>query len=185
MGRAISTAPEPTRSREEIVDDIMREFGGARGESLILSEADTRTGVLSFVTRLTAGARKWSREYRKAEADCAQGIDDLLTELESKLKDPLAPRFNAQVISTIGSMRESCQAQMQFRPKDGREFDHLKHYCARSARHLMQSFSRRKISGSAETSFPVVTALLFESTTGKRDANVKRACDATLRHRRD
>src|SRR5262249_38017467 len=98
MEQAILTVPEPTRSRDKIVDDIVREFGGARGESLILSEADTRTAVLSFVTRLTAGARKWSREYRKAEADCAQGIDDLLTELESKLKDPLAPRFNAQVI---------------------------------------------------------------------------------------
>jgi hypothetical protein len=180
MDRAIST-----RSRDEIIADIVLELGDVRGESLILSEADTRAEAMALVSRLTAGARKWSREQRMAEANHAQSIDGLLAELESRLADPLAPRFNAQLISGIGRMRELCRRQMLFRPKGGREVDHMKRGCARSALYLMQRFSRRPISGSAETSFPVVTMLLFEAVTGERDANCKRAYEYVLRERRD
>jgi hypothetical protein len=182
MEQAISTAPEPTRSRDEIVDDIVRELGDARGESL--TENDIRAEVMSLVSRLTAGARKGSREQRRAEADHAQSIDGLLAELELRLADPLAPRFNKQLISAIGQMREACRRQMLFRPKGGREVDHLKRFCASSAFYLMQKL-RRTISGSAETSFPVVTALLYEAASGERDANCKRAYEHVLRHRRE
>jgi hypothetical protein len=189
MRRVISTAPEPTRERDEIVDDIVRELGGARGESLILPEAAVRAEIMRSVSRMTAGARRWSREQRKAEADHAQSIDDLLAELELKLADPLAPRFNKQIFSAMGRLtaviREMCQKQTLFRPKGGREVDQLKRDCASSAFHLMQKFSRHKISGSAQTSYPVIAALLFEAVTGEREANVKRACEHVLRRRRD
>jgi hypothetical protein len=175
---------QATASLDEIVDEIVRELGDPLGKSLILPENAVRDEVISFVGRLTAGARKGSREQRMAEADHAQSIDGLLAQLESKLAHPLAPRFNKQLLSAIGRMQEACQRQRLFRPKGGREIDHLKRYCARSTLFLMQKISRRPISGSAETSFPVVTALLHEAVTGERDANCKRACDWVLRHHR-
>src|SRR5215469_6807376 len=104
MEQVISTAPEPTRSLDEIVDDIVLECGDVQGESLILPEATTRAEVMSLVSRLDAGARKGSREQRRAEVDHAQSIDGLLAELELRLADPLAPRFNKQLISRIGQM---------------------------------------------------------------------------------
>ena len=181
MEQVNSTAPEPTRSLDEIVDDIVLEFG-----DLILPEATTRAEVMSLVSRLDAGARKGSREQRRAEVDHAQSIDGLLAELELRLADPLAPRFNKRLISGIGQMREACQRiQMLFQPKGGREVNHVKRLCASSAFYLMQMFSRRPISGSAGNPFPAVTELLFEAVTGEPDANCKRACDAILRRRRD
>src|SRR5689334_7582813 len=108
-----------TRSLDEIVDDIVRELGDARGER---PENDTRAEVMSLVSRLTAGARKGVREQRRAEVDHAQNIDSLLAELELRLADPLAPRFNKRLIDGIRQMREACQRiQMSFRPKGGRE----------------------------------------------------------------
>jgi hypothetical protein len=79
-------------------------------------------------------------------------------------------------------MREACRIRMLFRPKSGRGTSSMKRSCAGSALHLMQWFSRRPNSGSAETSFPVITALLYETVTGEHDASCKRACDWTLRY---
>jgi hypothetical protein len=58
----------------------------------------------------------------------------------------------------------------------------MKRSCAGSAFHLMQTFSRRPIAGSAESSFWVITQLLFEAVTGEKEANCKRACDHILRY---
>jgi hypothetical protein len=134
------------------------------------------------------GAARWDRKERKAEADCAQGIDELLTDLESRLADPLAPRFNKRFLSELGRLtaviREACRRQMLFRPKGGREIDQMKRDSANAVFYLMEK-AHRPISGSAETTFPVVTMLLFEAVTGKPEANVKRACEYVLRRRRD
>jgi hypothetical protein len=186
MEQAVSTAPEQTRSRDEIVADIVLELGGAQGESLVLSENNTRDVVMSFVTMLTAldmvYRKEWSREQRTSEADYAKNFDCLLAELESKLAHPLAPSPDVQLISGIGRMREACRIQMLFRPKGGRGTSAMKRGCAGSALHLMQFFSRCPISGSAETAFPVITALLYEAATGEREASCKRACDHILRY---
>jgi hypothetical protein len=187
--QAILTAPEPPRSRDEIISDIVLELAGARGKSLILPENDVRAELSSLVSRLIAGARKWSRDYRKAEVGRARAIDDLLTELEVALADPLAPRFNKQIIFEMlwvhAVIREACQKQMELQPKGRREVDHIKRLCASSALHLVQRFSRHPISGSAESTFSVIAALVYEAVTGERDSNVKRAAEHVLRERRD
>jgi hypothetical protein len=144
--------------------------------------------VMSFVECLVALDRvyrqEWSREQRMAEAHYAESLDGLLAELESRLTHPLAPTPDAQIISGLKRMRAACRTQMLFRPKSGRGVSRMKRGCAGSALHLMQRFSRRPIAGSAETAFPVITALLFEAVTGEQEASCKRACDHILRYHR-
>jgi hypothetical protein len=164
------------------------ELGDARGQCIVLSENDTRDVVMSFVDSLVALDRvyrgEWSREERMAEAEYAENLDAQLAELESRLKNPLAPKPNVQIVSGIKQMRAACRAQMLLRPKGGRAVDRMKRSCAGSALCLMQRFSRRPIAGSAETAFPVITALLFEAVTGEQEASCKRACDHILRYHR-
>jgi hypothetical protein len=69
-----------------------------------------------------------------------------------------------------------------FRPKGGQKVNDMKRSCAGVALGLMRNYSRRPISGSAETAYPVITALLYEAVTGEREANTKRACDWIIRH---
>jgi hypothetical protein len=189
MERTISARPlAPTRSLDEIADDIVLELGDAGGECLVLPESDTRDVVMSFVDSLVAldrvYRREWSREERMAEAEYAEKLDAHLAELECRLKHPLAPTPDVQIISGIKQMRAACRTRMLLRPKGGRAAHCMKRSCAGSALHLMQRFSRRPIAGSAETAFPVITALLFEAVTGEQEASCKRACDHILRYHR-
>jgi hypothetical protein len=177
------------RSLDEVVGGIVaaivRELGGPTGRSLILPEAATRAKVMSRVRRLIFGEEKGSREQRRTAADIARSIDTLLDQLEPLLEHPLAPHASKRGIPWIAQMRNACRAEMQSRPKGGREVDHLKRYCAHHALHLMETLSSRKPSGSAESPFLVITALLFEATTGRRNASCRRACEYVIRHRRD
>jgi hypothetical protein len=182
MVRATATAP---RSRDEIISDIVLELDDARDESLV-AENDTRAWVTAYVECLVAQRQDRSREQRKAEADYAERLDGLLTELESSLTHPLAPTPDAGLLSGIERMRSMCRTKTLpwFRPKGGRNVNYIKRSCAGVALHLVRRFSRRPISGSAETAFPVVTALLHEAVTGERNASCKRAYEWILRHNR-
>jgi hypothetical protein len=187
MEQAISTAPESTRSLDEIVDDIVLELGGARGESLVESENDTRAWVTAHVEcSVRAKQQERSRKQRKAEADHAERLDGLLAELESMLKHPLTPAPDTGLLSGIERMRATCRMKTLpwFRPKGGRNVDYTKRNCAGVALHLVRRYSRLPISGSAETAHPAITALLYEAVTGERDANCKRAYEWILRYNR-
>jgi hypothetical protein len=201
------TAPARRRNLDDIVADVVCELGDATYKQLVLSEANTHDAVMSFVNTLVGLDRvyqwEWSREQRIAEAKYAEGLDSLLAQFESKLKHPLAtaffgaPRAGRMVpddaaiaddqrvfIEKLAQMREVCRVGMLFRPKRGRGSDRMKRSCAGSAFHLMQTFSRRPIAGSAESPFWVITQLLFEAVTGEKEANCKRACDYILHCRR-
>src|SRR5579859_1107591 len=71
----------PTRTLEEIVEDILRELRGPQNESAT-PENEVRAEVMSLVNRLRVGAQKARRGQRRAEADHAESIDNLLAELE-------------------------------------------------------------------------------------------------------
>lgn len=195
------------RNIDDIVADVVRELGDATYKRLVLSEADTHDAVMSFINVLVAlngvYQREWSREQRIAEAKYAEDLDSLLAQLESKLKHPLAATFfgvpragrivpddgtvgadQRVFIEDLAQMREVCRVAMLFRPKHGRSSDRMKRSCAGSAFHLMQTFSRRPVAGSAESPLWVITQLLFEAVTGEKEANCKRACDYILRCRR-
>jgi hypothetical protein len=155
------------------------------GGSPIQPENVARAEVVSMVQRLTVLVlqQEPSREERRGVADYARSIDAKLTELESMLKDWRAPRPDAGLISGIELMRAACRMRMELRPKRGQQTDHVKLACASCAFDLMKRFSRRKIKGSANSSFQVITARLYEAVTGEPDANCKRACESILRER--
>jgi hypothetical protein len=183
MDRAISTA-----SRDEIIDAIVENLGGEGREHFILPESVSRRWEVidSYIDRLGALQRPLQRvdRRRRAEADIAKEIDDLLAELEVKLAHPHAPRFNAQILRGIKWMREMCQWQMKARPRPHHPVDHLKRACAHCAFDLMRRFSDLPISGTLEGPFFVITGLLYGVVAGVHDVDVKRACTAVLHHRR-
>jgi len=64
-------------------------------------------------------------------------------------------------------------------------YDDAKHLCAWWAYVLMRDLSDRKISGTEDKAFRVITGLLYEALSGKPDADLKRACDAVLQDARN
>jgi hypothetical protein len=54
------------------------------------------------------------------------------------------------------------------------------HLCAWHALGLMRELSDRKITGTKDSAFRVVTGLLYEAVSGQPDADLKRACDSVL-----
>jgi hypothetical protein len=48
----------------------------------------------------------------------------------------------------------------------------------------MENLSRRTITGTKDSAFRAIASLLYEAISGKRDADLKRACDAELRDTR-
>jgi hypothetical protein len=59
-------------------------------------------------------------------------------------------------------------------------YDHAKHLCAWNALGLMRELSDGKITGTKDSTFRVVTGLLYEAVSGRPDADLKRACDSVL-----
>jgi hypothetical protein len=67
-------------------------------------------------------------------------------------------------------------------------YGHAKHLCAWHALGLMRELSDRKITGTKDSTFRVITGLLYEAVSGQPDADLKRACDSVLQdvdHRSD
>jgi hypothetical protein len=156
------------------------------GGSPIQPENVIRAEVMSMVQRVTELVLRQgrSREERRAVADYNQSIDAKVTELESMLKDWRAARPDAGFISGIERTRAACRMRMALRPKRGQQTDHVKLACARCAFDLMKRFSRHPISGSADSSFQLITARLYEAVIGEPDASCKRACESILREKR-
>jgi hypothetical protein len=67
-----------------------------------------------------------------------------------------------------------------FKKTDVIPADHAKHLCAWHALGLMRELSDRKITGTKDSAFRVVTGLLYEAVSGQPDADLKRACDSVL-----
>jgi len=61
-------------------------------------------------------------------------------------------------------------------------YDHAKQLCAWHALGLMRELSDRKITGTKDSAFRVVTGLLYEAFSAQPDADLKRACDSVLQN---
>jgi hypothetical protein len=59
-------------------------------------------------------------------------------------------------------------------------FDHAKALSARSAYTLMKNHSTAKVTGTQDGPFRIVTSLLYEAVSRRRDIDLKRACDEVL-----
>jgi hypothetical protein len=60
----------------------------------------------------------------------------------------------------------------------------LKHYCADEAFFLMEMFSTKAPTFSEGDPFRIIAEKLYEAVTGRKDADMERACDWILKERR-
>jgi hypothetical protein len=60
-------------------------------------------------------------------------------------------------------------------------YDRAKHFCVSFAHALMKGLSDRTITGTKDDAFRAIASLFYEAISGQRDADLKRACDSTLR----
>jgi hypothetical protein len=98
-------------------------------------------------------------------------------------------RANRQRADLFGDelkrMREVCALAVH--PGFGHHpnYDPLKRLCAMWAQGIMAALSRKKITGTKDNAFRAIASLLYEAISGKRDIDLKRACDYMLRSFRD
>jgi hypothetical protein len=77
------------------------------------------------------------------------------------------------------SLRDQIERANKDRAESFRaELKRMREVCSRA---LMENLSRRTITGTKDSAFRAIASLLYEAVTGKRDADLKRACDAWLR----
>jgi hypothetical protein len=100
----------------------------------------------------------------------------LRDQIERANKDR-AESFRAE----LKRMREVCSRAINNGLGYHPNYDPTKRFCAQFARGLMENLSRRTITGTKDSAFRAIASLLYEAVTGKRDADLKRACDAWLR----
>lgn len=62
--------------------------------------------------------------------------------------------------------------------------DALKHRCAAEAYYLMDLFSSKPATGTAEGPFQVIAGVLYSAVTGREPTDMKRSCDRVLEYRR-
>lgn len=80
-------------------------------------------------------------------------------------------------ISDLIAIRKICVADVGYH----HNFDPAKYESARSAYGLLQKFSAAKITGTNDQPFRIITSLIYESISGRKDVDLKRACDVLLR----
>jgi hypothetical protein len=77
-------------------------------------------------------------------------------------------------------LRQVCAHGVVFGFGHHPNYDPTKHFCAFWAYGLMKGYSDRAITGTKDDAFRVITSLLYEAVSGKRGADLKRACDSCL-----
>ncbi len=130
----------------------------------------------------------FEREAIKTERERAGGLIDTIAELERQFKnaprelkldfpiDDLHPDSHpARLFAELSHVRERCEAIVADTLTAGLK-DQVKGRCAQSALHLIRTFStQRPTCGSDGSTFPRITALLYEAVTGEERASGFRA----------
>jgi hypothetical protein len=194
---------------EEIVDNL-RPWKGGQSVAAITAAMNDQLAVLLKLAPLEAELfdRARNRAHAKKLDDALSEVETLLASAPGALAwflfDPL-PRPTLtedgelhQVIPSIENIELTYQARAdsfsaelkRLRKVCARavdpgfgshpNYDHAKHLCAWHALGLMRELSDRKITGTKDSAFRVVTGLLYEAVSGQPDADLKRACDSVL-----
>jgi hypothetical protein len=110
--------------------------------------------------------------------------DGELVQVTQSIEDiELAYRARADsFFAELKRLREVCARAVDPGFASHPNYDHAKHLCAWHALGLMRELSDRKITGTKDSVFRVVTGLLYEAVSGQPDADLKRACDSVLQN---
>ncbi len=108
---------------------------------------------------------------------------ELVQVMQSIENIELAYRARADsFFAELKRLREVCARAVDPGFASHPNYDHAKHLCAWNALGLMRELSDRKITGTKDSAFRVVTGLLYEAVSGQPDADLKRACDSVLQN---
>jgi hypothetical protein len=90
-------------------------------------------------------------------------------------------KSTAALLGELKPLREICDRAIDpgfgYHPN----YDREKHFCALFSYGLMRDLSKRAITGTKDEAFRAIASLLYETISGHRDADLKRACDSILR----
>jgi hypothetical protein len=85
----------------------------------------------------------------------------------------------------LNRLREVCARAINPGYGYDSNYDRIKHFCAAFAKGLVCALFRRPITGTMDGPFRAIASLLYEAVSGRRHADLKRACDSQLREIRD
>src|ERR1700733_601260 len=80
--------------------------------------------------------------------------------------------------SELKRMQEVCSRAVNHDLGHHPNYDPVKRFCAMFALSLMQNLSKRTPASTKDNAFRAIASLLYEAISGKRDADLKRACEA-------
>jgi hypothetical protein len=154
------------------------------------------------------GDRKKNRTHARQLDQALLNVQKLLTSaplpLRSFLIDPLPNMTNDGVIhgeideqieranreradsfdAELKRLREVCARAIKVGYGYDSNYDRVKHLCAGFAQGLVGQLSTKPAAGTIDAPFRAVASLLYEAASGRRDVDLKRACDSQLRENR-
>jgi hypothetical protein len=93
-------------------------------------------------------------------------------------------RYERQLRQALRQIRRDCERIVaddakgaKVTPLKGPEADRAQRFCATLAHRLVETFSERPVTGSAEGPYHRIASLLFELLTGRAEVHLKRHCD--------
>jgi hypothetical protein len=131
-------------------------------EMLLLSLPATRGGYKHYFDPRIRRLAKVDDDYVFAGIDATE--EEVLARADAFIKE-------------LTGVRKVATARFGYH----KNFDVAKHESARTAYRLLLWLSDGKRTGTKDQPFRIITSLLYETISGQRDADLKRACDAVLR----
>jgi hypothetical protein len=174
------------RSTNEIGAEVVELLEPLRPE---WTAAEIPGRVYKSIEALQADVPEYfEREAIKTERERARGLIDTIAELERQLRnaprelkldfpiDDLHPDSHpARLFTELNYLRERCETIIADTLIAGRK-DQVKRSCAQVALHFIRIFStQRAACGSDGSTFPRITALIYEAVTGEEKASGFRA----------
>jgi hypothetical protein len=177
-------------SRIELIDTIvdeLRPWTEANSAETVRDAVTERLDVLGDVVpnHFSREAIRRTRQGARALRDAIRQLEESLArappELRMRLKLEPAPGWQHPLLQELHRARNGCESAVDAAPST----DKVKEWCARVAFQLILKFSETKPTGTDESPFRVIAALVYEAITGEPDRDLKRACDNHLREIRN
>jgi hypothetical protein len=205
--RALALRPPSVARVEEIVEELVDQLRPWKfGEAAIIKAVNinlTHVLILAPLEARRCADHATNRAHARKLERALVTIEELLTTapipLSQFLLDPY-PTMTAdggfiplEEISLVNEdraksfrselkrMQEVCTRAINDGLGHHPNYDPVKRFCAMFAVGIMEILSKRTATTTNDGAFRAIASLLYEAVSGKRDADLKRACDAELR----
>jgi hypothetical protein len=195
---------------DEIVEEIVdhqRPWKDRKSRAAITAEvgADVIRLLILAPYEAKRGDRKKNRTHARQLDQALLNVQNLLTSaplpLQSFLLDPLPNTTDDGVIhgvvdeeieranrkradsfdAELKRLRQVCARAIKVGYGYDSNYDRAKHLCAGFAQGLVRELSAKPVTGTMDAPFRAIASVLYEAVSGRRDVDLKRACDSQLR----